>query len=44
VIVVIFWIMDLNASCVSCVVVAMTIRTGREGWVVGNSGIDGGWL
>jgi hypothetical protein len=26
-----FWIRDLNASCVSCVVVAMAMRIGREG-------------
>jgi hypothetical protein len=43
--VVIFWIRDLNASCVSCVVVlVMAMRIGREGWGVGDSGVDGVWL
>jgi hypothetical protein len=43
-IVVIFWIRDLNASCVSCMVVTMAMRIGREGWGVGDNDVDGGWL
>jgi hypothetical protein len=41
---VIFWIRDLKALCVSCVVVAMAMRIGREGWGVGDNSVDGGWL
>jgi hypothetical protein len=36
--------MDLNVSCVSCVVVAKMRRTREGGWDVGDSGVDGGWL
>jgi hypothetical protein len=33
-----------NTLCVSCAVVAMAIRIGREGWDVRDSNVDGGWL
>jgi hypothetical protein len=33
-----------NMSCISCMVVAMVMRIGREGWGVGNNDVDGGWL
>jgi hypothetical protein len=41
-IVVAFSTMLPNMSCISCMVVAMTMRIGREGWGVGDSGVDGG--
>jgi hypothetical protein len=31
-----------NMLCISSMVVAMAMRIGREGWGVGDSGVDGG--
>jgi hypothetical protein len=33
-----------NMSCISCMVVAMAMKIGKEVWGVGYSGVDGGWL
>jgi hypothetical protein len=39
-IIVTFSTMVPNMSCISCMVVAMAMRIGREGWGVGNNNVD----